>query len=150
MFRFGFLFRFLFALLLIGLLAVGGMALFRSGYTQGYQVGALAASAASKGTTPPLPAYGYPPMGLYPGYGYPMYGSPFGLFFGIGLFVLFLFMIGGIFRMMAWRHWAGAHGSEFKGPDFGPGGPPWHRHWHEYSVSHPEKGPESVETQTQA
>ena len=43
---------------------------------------------------------------------------PFGWLFGIGFFLFFFFMIGGLFRMLGWRRWAG-HGDP-RGPT-----PPW-------------------------
>jgi len=111
MFRFGFLFRFLLALLIIGGLVAGGAAVYRLGWTQGYQAAAVLANKTGAPAAPALPAvpyYGYP-------YGYPMmpyaYGPRFGFPFifplvGIGFFLLFLFFIGGLFRFGMHRRWA--------------------------------------------
>lgn len=123
MFRRGGFFRFLLTLLLVGLLVAGGVALYQAGFGQGYQAGALAASAAagSDGTTH-LPAYGYfwPP---YAGYGIPFF-NPFGIFLGIGFFLFVFFVIGGLFRFGAYRRWAGKGGPEGWRYGYGP-----YPHW---------------------
>jgi len=106
MFRRGGFFRFLLVLVLVCLLVGGGVALYQAGFGQGYQAGALAAAASSDGTThlAPAPGYYWPP---YAGYGFPIF-QPFGIFLGIGCFLFLFFVIGGLLRFGAWRHW-GSH-----------------------------------------
>jgi hypothetical protein len=113
MYRTGLFWRFILALLLVGLLAAGGVALFRAGWAQGYQAGALSVAPGSGvgGTTPGVPFYPYLPYGFYP------FFPPFGIFAWIGGFFLLFFLFGGLFRLWGWRHWAG-----------GPGYGPWGRH----------------------
>lgn len=104
--------RILFTLILIGLLAAGGVLLYRAGYAQGYQAAALVAQSANGAApqAPQLAPYGYlyPPY-LWPGYGFHFF-SPFPILFGIGFILLFFFLVGGIFRAFAWRRWAGHPG----------------------------------------
>jgi hypothetical protein len=128
MFRFGFLWRFLLALLLLGLLVAGGSALYRAGFAQGYQAAALAANSSGSTGTPGLPVQGYYPYPYFwPGYGYPGF-FPFGPLLGIGFFLLVFFLIGGLFRGFAGRHWAGhtGHGDWGHGPEGS-----WAREWRE-------------------
>ena len=125
MFRFGILWRILMILVLVALLVGGGTALYRAGLSQGYQAGIVAAGkAGSAPATPqqlPYYGYGYPPFGLYPGFGYPIGFPFFGPLIGIGFFLLIFFLISGIFRFAFRRHWAG-RGDWGYGP-YGPG--PW-------------------------
>jgi hypothetical protein len=119
MFRTGFLWRFLLALLLFGLLAAGGAALYRAGFAQGYQAAALAANSTGNAAAPNLPAPGfYPSPYFWPAYSYPGF-FPFGPLLGIGFFLLVFFLIGGLFRSFAWRHYAGqpGHGDWGHGPE---------------------------------
>ncbi len=136
MFRFGFLGRIVVALLLIGLLVGGGVTLYRAGFAQGYQTGALSVQAGGNPATPQTPfSGGVPPYYYYywPHYGFPGFFPPFGLFFGIGLFLLFLFLIGGLFRGFGWR---GRHGYYGYGP-----GPGWGPHPHDRGPGEtPEEG----------
>jgi hypothetical protein len=37
---------------------------------------------------------------------------PFGIFLGISFFLFVFFVIGGLFRFGAWRHWAAHNGPE--------------------------------------
>ena len=122
MFRFGILWRILMVLVLVALLVGAGTALYRAGLAQGYQAGVLAAGKAGSGTTtaPQLPyyGYGYPPYGFYPGFGY-RGGFPFfAPILGIGFFLIVIFLVSGIFRFGARRHWAGRG-------DWGYGPGPW-------------------------
>jgi hypothetical protein len=114
MFRRGFfLFRILGVLLFIGLLAGAGTMIYQAGQAQGF---AMAAASAGRELPVPMPFYGYGMM-------YPHF-SPFGMFFGIIPLVLVLFVVGGVFRRIAWgRHHMGG----------GPwaGGPHPHHHWGE-------------------
>ena len=138
MFRTGLLWRLILALLLVGVLAAGGMALFRAGWAQGYQTGALSAAPSERGVAPVAPPY-YP----YPGYGFYPFFAPFGLFPLIGLFFLLFFLFGGLFRFGGWRRW-----HEHSG--YGDWGdrpvPPWAKEWHERHHPQPEKGEESAGT----
>jgi len=104
------------ALIIIGLLILGGLAIHRIGWSQGYKVGQLVAGSEEGATV----AYG--PYG----FGYS------GLFLTIGLLLLLLVVIGKFFRFWAWkmawepwmmagRPWKMAHG---------PKGEHWARHWH--------------------
>lgn len=103
--------RFLFMLLFIGLLVGGGIMLFQSGWSQGFLAGTASSSVPGSGQVVP-PYYWHMP-------GHMGFGHPFGWFGGIFFFFLFLFVIGGAFRMMAWRRWAG-HGPWKHGHT-----PPW-------------------------
>ncbi len=121
MFRFGFLLRFLLALLIIGGLVAGGVALYRTGYAQGYQTAAMVL-ANNKAAAP-----GVPPVMPYYGYGYPFvyhWGFGFPFFFpliGIGFFLLFFFLIGGLFRFGMYRRWAHAGGGRWVWQEGEPG-----------------------------
>jgi hypothetical protein len=124
MFRFGILWRLLLAVVLIAILVGGGTALYRLAWTQGYQTGVLAAGAANKSITPPVPYYGmYPYAPIWPGYGFPFFFNPFGLLIGIGFFLFFILLIRGLF-FHAWgrRNWRG-----YPGEGYGPYGHhgPW-------------------------
>jgi hypothetical protein len=138
MFRFGFLIRFLLALLIIGGLVAGGVALYRVGWAQGYQTGVLLSNKTAAPGVPAVPYYGYPMMPYY-GYG-PGFGFPF-IFplVGIGFFLLFLFFIGGLFRFGMHRHWANAGQGHWEGR-----GGPWGWHDKEPGKGQGEKGEETT------
>jgi hypothetical protein len=134
MFYRGIFWRILLAVLLVGLLVVGGGALYRAGWTQGYQAAALAASANGSEGAPVVPYSGvYPPGAFYPVFGYTPFFAPFGLCLGFGFFLLLLFLIGGLFRPHRWGphesgHWGGSHNHE----DWQHGPmPPWVKEWKE-------------------
>jgi hypothetical protein len=117
MFRRGFLWRFLAALVIIGLLAAGGGALYRVGWMQGYQTGALTAAAqgSDRGTgnqvAPQAPGYGYGPWMYGPRfYGHGFGFFPFFPFFGIGFFLLVFILFGAMFRWMIFRRVVGGPG----------------------------------------
>jgi hypothetical protein len=130
MFYRGIFWRILLAVLLVGLLVLGGGALYRAGWAQGYQAAALAASASGSEGAPVAPYYGVYPQ--YPAFGYPPFfapfWAPFGLCLGVGFFFLLLFLIGGLFRPHRWGHWGGGpkHGDWQGGPM-----PPWVKEWKE-------------------
>ena len=159
MFRFGFLFRFLMALVLIGVLVAGGVALYRGAFAQGYQVGAAAvrsAAPAVPGTqVVPAPYYGYPPFAYGYGYGFRPF-FPFGPLLGIGFFLLFIFFIGGLFRFGMRRHWAagGYGGPGGMGFGHGPHSPQdWEnmrKDWEEFRKTRAAKAPESGEVPPQS
>lgn len=145
MFRFGFFGRLLLALLIVGFLLAGGTALYRFGWAQGYQVGALATNTGSQAGAPQAPYYGfYPPMRFWPGY--PGFLSPFWPFLGIGFFLLFFFLVGGLFRFWGWRRWGGYYGPGPWGPGYGPHG---ERDWRERGEGGPDKGVDAAETPPQ-
>jgi hypothetical protein len=95
-------------LIIIGLLILGGLAIHRIGWSQGYKVGQLVAGSEG-GATVPYAAYGFRYSGL---------------FVTVGLLLLLLIVIGKFFRFwawkMAWGPWMMAHG---------PKGEQWTRHW---------------------
>jgi hypothetical protein len=104
------------ALIIIGLLILGGLAIHRIGWSQGYKVGQLAVGIEG-GATLPYGPYGFRYSGL---------------FLTIGLILLLLIVIGKFFRFWAWkmaggpwmmagRPWMMAHR---------PKGEHWARHWH--------------------
>ena len=121
MFRFSTLFRILMILAMVALLVGAGIALYRAGLAQGYQAGILAAGkTANVPTSPQLPyyGYGYPPFGFYPGLAYTGFFPVFAPLVGIGFFLLFFFLLSGVFRFAFRRHWAGRG-------DWGYGPGPW-------------------------
>jgi hypothetical protein len=101
------------ALVLVGLLAWGGYALFQGGYAQGYQA-ALMAHSGANGDVPAQPAYGYLPAWGW--FGAPFF-HPFGWLFGIGFFLFIFFVIGGLFRFGGRRYYGGGPGHWGHGPD---------------------------------
>jgi hypothetical protein len=121
--RRGFFIRFILALVLIAVLALGGMALFRGGWSQGYQAGVIAASSAEGEALPVPPYYGglarYP---YTPGFGFPLLAC----FLGIGFFMLVFFLFGAIFRPWGWA------GHYHRGWRYGRKRPPWARGWEEH------------------
>ena len=140
MFRMGILGRVVLAVLIVGLLTAGGYGVYRMGWAQGYQTAAISAAAAGQGSDNPqgqVAPYAYGPWG-YGGYGPRMWGPGFGFFpffplFGIGFFLLFLFLIGGLFRGMGYRRWGG-----------GPG-PGYWQHEHEHGERKEEERPQGQE-----
>jgi len=104
------------ALILIGLLILGGLAIHRIGWSQGYKVGQLAAGI-EEGATVPYGAYGFRYSGL---------------FLTVGLVLLLLIFVGKFFRFwawkMAWGPWMMA-GGPWK-MAHRPKGEHWARHWH--------------------
>jgi hypothetical protein len=102
------------ALIVIGLLILGGFAIHRIGWTEGYRMGQLADSGG--GAVAPYESYGF---------GYPS------LFLTVGLLLLALIVIGKIFRFwawkMAWGPWMMA-GRPWR-MAAGPKGERWARHW---------------------
>jgi hypothetical protein len=96
------------ALIIIGLLVLGGLAIHRVGWSQGYKVGQLAVGG-EEGARVPYAVYGFRYSGL---------------FLTIGLLLLLLIVVGKFFRFWAWKMAWGpgmmAHG---------PMSAHWARHW---------------------
>jgi len=88
-------------LVIIGLLAVGGVALYRAGWSQGYVASPLVVE--GEEAEMPAPGFGYP--GWHLGMPVPYRAAPFlfgaGLF-RIGLLVLFLAVIAKMLRFVLW------------------------------------------------
>ena len=103
------------ALIIIGLLILGGLAIHRVGWSQGYKVGQLAAGS-DVGATASYGSYGFRYSGL---------------FVTIGLLLLLLIVVGKFFRFwawkMAWGPWMMAGGPWMMA--HGPKGKRWTRHW---------------------
>ena len=128
----GFAFRLIAVLLLIGLVAAGGYAAYRTGIAQGVaqapEVASAIAQAAESGQpvpVPPMYGYGYP----Y-GWGYPRHFGffPFG---GICLSIFFIFLFFGLLRFAFFRPWHrgwGHHGHW--GRKWEGGVPPMFDEWH--------------------
>jgi hypothetical protein len=112
------IFRIFAAIVMLAILVGAGVMIFQAGQAQGYALG-LANSGKELAPQVPGPApyfapyyYGRPYFGFWPH----LFFFPLGLFF-FGL--LFLFLIGGIFR----RRWWGRWGQYGPGPYGQPGGP---------------------------
>jgi hypothetical protein len=99
-------------IIVVCLLVVGGTAIYRGGWSQGYMMGRLAAGG-DDGAIAPYALYGYPRshFGL----------SPF--LCGAGLFVLLLVVMGQFFRFRAWKMVA---------REGWPKGGHWAKHWHRH------------------
>ncbi len=141
MFRRFFWLRLILTLLVVGGLVAAGVMLYHSGFTNGYTAAVLAANAAGKAGASPLPYNGYLPYG--PGYGFPFFFNPFGLCLGIGFFFMLIFLVSGVFRLWAWRHWATQPGMAGFGHHRGAA---WFRDWEAHHPGQPEKGAGTGET----
>jgi hypothetical protein len=95
-------------LIVIGLLVLTGTSIYRTGWSQGYVIGQLAARGGD-GAMMPYPPYGY--------------GSP-GPLLTIGLILAALLVAGGLFRFWAWRTFGKAWTAAG-----GPKGEQWAEHW---------------------
>lgn len=145
-----FLVRALVALIVIGLLVVGGLAIYRTGWSQGYAAGQLAVEGEEVATTP------------YPHYGFGYVGRPFGFapfLLGAGLLFLLLVAVGQLFRLLAWKkvmaggpwppmamHWHRFHGPVSHGPTS-----PWCWEWEQSSEEKAERaGPDAKTSAAEA
>jgi hypothetical protein len=138
-------FRVLAALVLAGLLAVVGVAVYNAGVDQGLAQNITAAASGA-------PATGYAGyIGPHWGYGWGGFG-----FFGIFFWILGFFLIFALLRaIFGWGRWGRHHGHYAGyggyGPGYGPGDrrremfDSWHRDAHEGS---PGTGPNSGSTPT--
>jgi hypothetical protein len=123
MFRRFFVLRILFSVVLVGLVVLGGFALYRAGLSQGYVTGLQAASSAGNPVVPnnyPVPWGYYGPFGGFPIL-LPVLAI-FGLLFFVRLALFPLFMMGKVMRFMSW------HGAAAGGPEFEAWGKEWKRH----------------------
>ena len=106
------------ALIILGSLILGAFVFHRIGWTEGYRMGQLTASAGDGAVVP------YAPYG-------PSCG---GLFLTLGVIFLMLLAFGTIFRLWAWKmgwgHWMMA-GESGKMPN-GPKSKSWAEHWHRH------------------
>ena len=142
--------RALATLFLIGLLAVGGYAVFRTAWSSGYSAGQMATGGEEGATAPSGPAYPLWPYGLAP---YRPFGG--GLVVTIILGLVFFGVISKLIRFViwgsVWRHgMAGpwfAHGGHWRhaarryrkyGPP--PPMPPWYWGWDEVDEENEETG----------
>jgi hypothetical protein len=138
MFWRGFAARIILAIILVAVLVGGGMLLYRSAWTQGFQAGLVLQSGEGAEALPVVPPFGgqlYRPF--YPGLGFPF----FGLCLSVGFIFLIMFLIGGIFKPWGRRRWA-HHGKWGYGPV-----PPWARDWEEHQRKHAQGEGESEEIQ---
>ena len=117
-----FLWRAVAALIFVGLLIAGGVAIYYLGWSQGYGTGPLPAEGETVAPLPYLPhRFGY--------VGHPVGFAPFlcgAGFFKIGLLILMFCIIGKIFRFFAWGM---VGGPWMMG---GPRSRRWARHWHRH------------------
>ncbi len=133
--------RFILSLLLVAVLVIGGMVLYRAGWSQGYQAGALSESGALGESFPMVPYFGgLSRQPFMPGMGFPFLG----LCLGIGFIFLIMFLVGGLLRPWGRRHWAGySHSGKWA---HGPTSPPWANAWKEYHQELHAEEEESGET----
>jgi hypothetical protein len=108
-----FVVRVLTTLVVIGLLIIGGFAIHRIGWSQGYVAGQLAAGG-EEGAAAPYAPYSFGHPGRYFGFAPFPFGA--GLFLTVGLLILLLIGIGRIFRFWAWRMTGGPQGQYWHRP----------------------------------
>jgi hypothetical protein len=136
-----FVLRLIGSLVLLGVLVVGGIALFNAGWSQGYMTASLAAAPSAAAPAPVMP-YGY--------YTHPMF---FHGFLGFGLLIPLLllglaFLVG--LRMLFFRPIMMWHGG-FPSHHFGPHGPmggrfdpqemeKWRQEWQKWHEQSPAAG----------
>jgi len=148
-----FLWRGLAALVLVGLLIVGGLAVYRMGWSEGYAAGQLTAEGEESATAP----YG-PPGSQW--LGRPLFYPPFmsgaGVLLRVILLVLLLGLMGKLLRFIVWgivgapamagawaHHWRRPHWHRFHGP-MPPGYHGWYG-WPEEAGGKPEPGAQADE-----
>ena len=143
--RRGFTFRALMAIILIGLLALGGYAIFQAGVSQGYSAAIIEGLDGVEGIAP-RGGFGFAPYRYGYGFGF----SPFFGFLGlIFRFLIFFLVIGFIFRLLFFRRTWGWHGRRWRHKD-------WAAHWEKYQGGPPpwmdrrDPAPEDDETSYEA
>jgi hypothetical protein len=108
-------------LVLVGLVAGGGVMAYRAGVAQGIaqapEVVAAFASAAENGQGLPMPGYGYPVYGMRPHFGF----FPLGGIFG---FILSVFLFFGLLRLI-FRPWAWGYDPRHGRGPWNGYAPPW-------------------------
>jgi hypothetical protein len=141
MFRYGFWWRLILAVIVIVGLVGGGWALYQNGVSQGYVV---AQASAAGGASPASPQGAVPapvlPYGYYPyhGWGFSPFWMPFRAIAFCGSILLLFFIIGGIFsigrrRRDCWGPWYGGprhFGRWYNGPR------PGSKEWQEWMEQH--------------
>jgi len=139
--RKGFFVRFILSLLLVAVLVIGGIVLYRVGWSQGYQTGLLVESGALSESIPTVPYFGgLARQPFMPGMGFPFLG----LCLGIGFIFLIMFLVGGLLKPWGRRHWAGySHPGKWT---HGLTPPPWVEAWKEYHQELHAEEEESGET----
>jgi hypothetical protein len=101
------------ALFMVVAVVVGGYAVYRISWSQGYQAGQLTTGTEGGVTTPHL----YPPFGLHGG------------FLTVGLIILMLIVVRKTFRFLFWSSMM-AHGPRSMGPSWGRRFHRGHHHGH--------------------
>ena len=130
-------------LIVIGLLAVGGAAIYRAGWSHGYVNGRAIESGDESGEEGPAVAevpFGFSHRGRAVTFGHPVYSLGFSFLrgglaclFGLGLFFLLLLALVKLLSFKAWRMACGPMGA--------PGPGHWHRsHPHPHPHPHPHGG----------
>lgn len=127
-----FLWKALATLILIGVIAAGGLAVHHLAWSSGYTAGQLAAEGAEV-TTPPYLPHGFAPARSSWGLSPLAFGV--GVLFKIVLALVFLGLICKLIRFLVW-------GPVFHHAMAGPWAKHWHRgHWRRAARWHPMHGP---------
>jgi len=139
--RRSFIVRFILSLLLVAVLVIGGMVLYRVGWSQGYQAGALLESGALGESFPMVPYFGgLARQPFMPGMGFPFLG----LCLGIGFIFVIMVLVGGLLRPWSRRRWGWhPHHGDWA---HGPMPPPWAKDWKEYHKDLPTEEEESTDS----
>jgi hypothetical protein len=117
-----FVWRIVATVILVGLLAAGGIAIHRLGWAQGYAAGQLEAGEGAAQLPGAFPGFGHP--GWHFGF-HPFFGA--GLILTVGLGLLMLALVGKLVRLWVW----GSVGRRWTMPPR-PMDPRWARRWHRY------------------
>ncbi len=121
------------ALIVVGLLMLGGSMIQRSAWTQGYMMGQMAAKGGDNALVPYM-AYG-------PGFGGAPWLGGLACLFTLGLLALAAMAFGAFFRHRAWHGAGGPQAGPQVGPQAGPpdvwrwrhphAAPPWAQPWNQ-------------------
>lgn len=123
MYRRGIFIRVILAFLLLAVIVGGGMAVYRVGWTQGYQTANVVSSSEGIEPGPLVPQFSsHIYRSYYPGFGFPF----FGICLGVGLIFLVMFLVGGLLK--PWGRWRWAYHPGHGKWGYGPK-PPWVREW---------------------